>query len=464
MKRLMVFFLVAILMVRINVLAYDCAFLSKEEFLLYENAHEGRWKWQLYAASDDIYIESDMYSDGKRYMSQDAINALPSGKNQMFYGVKTFYVPYTSEIVIEPGCGVSGEDTEKVKFKILKNDQALFPVDKEWCTAEELCCAPVISTDGKKDDVIRFVVAPYGEKPYNDFKIGWCPEIVLRTNGMFVKNAKLDIQGEDTVYRAAEGFCGIQGENGWIYKARRVRDGAEYAQEYYSSVDCAWKNASNNNRGQIGSDFMLPGIEPTTAFDVMRVFTAPDDGVVTIASDGKIEAFQKDIADDFGVKIRILHNGEKVYPRAADWEYIESRNEAVDFKSFSLQVKKGDLISFEAGRTINSEQAIKMRQNILRWNPKVIYEKTADVSFDLVNYSQESTSFYPIIATYNDGMLKSISVLDKVELSENEQVSRFLSVAFSDCTELKIFLLENMTDIKPCDNVTKLNEYVREVR
>lgn len=207
--------------------AYDKSFLSSDEFVLFD----GVWKWQIYAATDDAYIDTDMYSNGRRYLSGEQIQKLPNKSNQLFYGVKAVTVPYDGEVMINTLNSVTGDNLDKVRLKILKNNDVVLPLKGEWCRADEINRAENLKISAKGGDVIRFITAPANEKPVIDFEIKWNPRVILRTEGKYI--SELDFVKDDDCSKVTFKLINPTEEEVDISPIIAVYDGEVLADAYF---------------------------------------------------------------------------------------------------------------------------------------------------------------------------------------------------------------------------------------
>lgn len=185
-------------------------------------------------------------------------------------------------------------------------------------------------------------------------------------------------------YIASQGFSLTQGNNNWYYKCRNSSTDAVSEHTSAEELDetTVWRSNGGNGRGYVGTSTMLPGIEPSVAFDAIREFVVPEEGKIIIGTNGEIGAKDTDIANAFGVKIRILHNGTTVYPASGDWVELQSRSDVVTITNLPVIVAQNDTISFEARRTINLSTAGEMRQNIIKWDPVISYADSIEPKHD----------------------------------------------------------------------------------
>ncbi len=249
-------------------------------------------------------------------------------------------------------------------------------------------------------------------------------------------------------YIASAGFSTTQGENNWYYRSRNCNTNAvsELTTTASSDGTTVWRQGGGNDRGYISKDTILPGINASAVYDTMRVFKVPNSGTVVIGANGDIGAKDLGSSNAFGVQIRIMKNGQKIYPVNSDWEELNDRSQCISFESMLAAVNKGDEISFEAHRTLTGLSSAEMRQNIIKWDPVIAYLNMESVK----------------VGGYSDSLKKeldgfSISAKNEFYLAErgNGRVM-FGDDSFENCgisatvsetnTEGKILLYANNSD------------------
>lgn len=200
---------------------------------------------------------------------------------------------------------------------------------------------------------------------------------------MFAVNLAVCAEGAEElpVHIASEEFSGTQGENGWSYYGYNGKTEKYLAtdQYKYDSAKNEWLTSvtsGGSGRGKIWENEMLPGVDTSTRMGVVRAYTADDKGTVTIDTNGAISAKDSDTTDFFNVNIRIRKNDVTIYPKNGEWEEMTSRTEASAFQKIEgIDVKKGDVITFEAIRGADGTSASAMTKNIIVWDPVIRYTK-----------------------------------------------------------------------------------------
>lgn len=208
------------------------------------------------------------------------------------------------------------------------------------------------------------------------------------------------------------------GENNWSYYGTNYGGTGEDRVLAYNSSLSAWANpGGGSSLGQIGADFMLPGVVEGNAVSVTREYAITQKGSVHIDALGKIGA--KDIGSTalFGVKIRIQKNGTTVYPATGDWETLSSRTAVSAFGGLSLDVIPGDKIQFEAARAIDNSDPTKLVNNVITWNPmvkytsvverKTVYSDTFDTEINKAFWNTELDAEGNSLYTIEEGAMKA---------------------------------------------------------
>lgn len=227
----------------------------------------------------------------------------------------------------------------------------------------------------------------------------------------------------DLVFDIAEDYSNTQGANNWYYKYRTVENGVEGAlaqYTYQSSWGAGRWAAGNQDRehgiivgpsdGGFGVNAMVVGQTSSDdiAYNPVREFVSPYNGTATISATtlqgGSIYTI---------VYVRILKNGEKIWPSTDEWHTI-SGNGTNTFDNLSVNLSAGDSIIFEAKRAKISEMTAGYtgdQQRVL-WNPVITYAVGATKPLDLVFNASED---YSGVQGANNWYYKNRKVYNGVE-------------------------------------------------
>lgn len=149
----------------------------------------GLWRWQVYAETDEQYVETDISTADRKYLSTNAASRLPSGMQQEFYAVKTFVMPYTAlAVIMLQNISIPDEVKDCFKIRILKNDTVVL----DW-TDPAVAGGLELREEAQMNDELSFVVKRVGVKPPANIEIKLNPVVVLITDSTYMKNARVNI-------------------------------------------------------------------------------------------------------------------------------------------------------------------------------------------------------------------------------------------------------------------------------
>lgn len=202
-------------------------------------------------------------------------------------------------------------------------------------------------------------------------------------------------QEKKLVFDAGIDYSGVQGQNNWYYKYRKIDNDIEgelIAHAVYHTNN-RWYAETSANRdlgmicgpndaGSWTQNVMFTGmyvnkvngqVSDTVLYTSAREFKAPYTGIVEIsASDLHGQSANTK------AYLRILHNGKKIWPVSDDWRFI-SGNSDVDFSSIEKVVSKDDSLVFEVKRatvgTLDNEiNAGVVANQGVAWTPVITYK------------------------------------------------------------------------------------------
>jgi hypothetical protein len=168
-----------------------------------------------------------------------------------------------------------------------------------------------------------------------------------RSSGTTIKHLAFECAGEIT--QASDGFCGLQGKNGWHHQAW---DGASHTDLQFGTGKNVWTNRQGLTA--VGPDYQIPD-----AADAVRKWVAPRNGRIRL--EGLVEV--KKVGGS-GIYAKIVRNTNEVWPERL---VTCGRKE---FHDTTLSVQQGDSICFIARRN----GAAPAGKTV--WDPVVAYEDT----------------------------------------------------------------------------------------
>jgi Melibiase len=179
------------------------------------------------------------------------------------------------------------------------------------------------------------------------------------------------LPGDPETFTAEGGFLAgpdysYQGANGWSYEEWVGSSHTKMRWNGALGHMGAYQGSGADRSGQaiMGASWMLPG----RTSDVVRVFTLPHSGLVTVTA-----SIHKDIYHTYGdgVQARVLKNAEQVWPHAG-WQTIAAAEVAGKTMALKLSVKKGDNLFFVLNRNADAtdDQTV--------WNPQIVYDHIDD--------------------------------------------------------------------------------------
>jgi len=168
-----------------------------------------------------------------------------------------------------------------------------------------------------------------------------------RSSGTAVKHIAFECAGESN--QASDGFCSVQGKNGWHYQAW---DGTNYTNLEFDSGKNVW--TTPGGLIAIGPDYQVP-----SAADAVRKWVAPRDGRIRL--EGFVEVKK---AGGSGVYAKIVRNATEAWP-----ERLVTYGKRTVHDT-TLSVNKGDSFLFIVRR--NGE----MSADKVLWDPVISYVDT----------------------------------------------------------------------------------------
>lgn len=342
----------------------------------YKKVGETPWGFEHATVGEDDYepleyIQTGWYHESYQNWSYGAIqHPISMHAGVIADPVVSFTAPSDGTIMIHASyCGDLGEtySGDGVQFKILKNDQQVYPsvgwvqvLDKNNAEIPDLVFAV------KKGDVIRFRLNCIATQKADG--IHWTKTISYLTPATSVAPASgvTSPIPEGTTYGAAtkssDDFASNEGTD-WVYQ--NVAIGAHE----YSDLS-RFSNAAETNYGWYSGSYQnwaagaIPYVgylHPGTAGDSAFTYVCPEDGTLAILP----TTIKVDQSSEDGCKVAILKNDTYIYPATGMVEIKPGRN--LELPGMTLSVKKGDQIHFRAN--VNASQ----RAECARWNPEVAY-------------------------------------------------------------------------------------------
>ncbi len=360
----------------------------------FSNSQDGVWSYsslrdttgaiEAYTFYDAGYVDGAWLQTSAANIQRGYITAstMMPGTNHdpSFSAVRVFTAPEAGMISIsaENVSAVNKTNTEGKYFGvdviIRKGDEVVW--NYELDTREDVASVDDLKIIVDKGEKIYFIATRDIDIAGNNITT----QGALADNAIYFDPTVTYIDGSHYHIASSE-FSSTQGQNNWSYYGRKPDGVSFYDKNADYTYDAATYNAwissgGGNGRGRIGADYMLPGVQQanTAIVNTIREYKVPEEGKLIIGKLGKIGA--KDIVSTaaFGVKIRILKNDTTIYPASGEWETLSTRAAMSAFDELSVSVKEGDLIRFEAARTIglnNDLEPTAMVNNILLWNPTV---------------------------------------------------------------------------------------------
>jgi len=266
------------------------------------------------------------------------------------------------------------------------------------------------------------------------------------------------------VFDAGDDYSGVQGQNGWYYKYRKIDNGVEgeLTQQAVYHTNNRWYAETSANRdlgmicgpndaGNWTQNVMFTGmyvnkvsgvVSDTVLYTSAREFKAPYTGIVEIGA-----SVLHGQSANTKAYLRILHNGEKIWPVSDDWRFITG-NGNVDFSSIEKVVSKDDTLVFEVKRSTvgtgdNEISSGVVANQGVAWTPVITYKndflsgiKVYDFAGEKYGWEDENNSF-----TVSESGLTSSSA-DTLTMS-----GEFSNLAV--CTKIKPASLTGNVNIYP---------------
>lgn len=193
------------------------------------------------------------------------------------------------------------------------------------------------------------------------------------------------------IFDSAVDFSGVQGQDSWYYKFRKIEDGVdgELNDYVYRKANNRWYPTESTDRskgmlcsptdgGSYTANVMFAGTyaneNDSVIYSSVKEFVSPYSGIAEIG------ATNFSGRSKFGrMYARVLLNGEKIWPSNGEWHF-HSGSGKVEFKSFNIGLNKGDILDFEVkrGQLGEGEDDVltgKLSEQGLIWTPSVSYNK-----------------------------------------------------------------------------------------
>lgn len=143
-------------------------------------------------------------------------------------------------------------------------------------------------------------------------------------------------------------------EQGPVWFFQRVDESGTYEDLGYFVWDTHWAAGETGNSPQIGGDALTDlnvnaGDEWGGPYDGVITFLAPYSADAKISPTAGFEKIRLHFDGDAEVKVptkvKILHNGKKIWPSSGEWADVEN-GKPIDFPVLNLKVKQDDTIRF----------------------------------------------------------------------------------------------------------------------
>lgn len=374
--------------------------------------------------------------------------------------VREFVSPYNGTATITSPTLQGGSIYTIVYARILKNGEKIWPSDKDWFTISgnaanafeglnvNLYAGDSIVFEVKRAKFSEMTAGYTGDQQ----RISWNPVIT------YAEGAKKPL---DLVFNASEDYSGVQGQNNWYYKNRKVYNDVETINTLvYSTSNNRWYETSGNrNHGMIcgpqdtgsntqdgwfvgnvkNSDFATQG--DTLFYNPIKEFVSPYNGTATITA-----TMLKGFSADTKAYVRILKNGEKIWPSSDAWYYILGTDEKATDLTSNVSLEAGDSLIFEVQRaTIGtgenqiSDSTDMFNKQAVKWIPVITYNKgvTLPAEPEVVfsdDFTTEKSQWYSIISqdesTYEIDTANGVMKLN-ADASDNN-VSYALAMPYAD--------------------------------
>ncbi|MBE7038081.1 MAG: hypothetical protein E7404_04170 [Ruminococcaceae bacterium] len=212
-----------------------------------------------------------------------------------------------------------------------------------------------------------------------------CPSFIA-----FATDSELDL-----VFNASEDYSGIQGQNNWYYKYRRLTSSEDTVTEYvYATSNNRWySTGTDRTRGMIcGPDdagnytqnVWFAGNNWDNGSDnvfhnPIKEFVSPYVGSATITADALAGQSANTKA-----YVRILKNGTKIWPTSSDWYYLEGIADQKDSLNLAVELAGSDSLIFEVQRAkigtgANQITSDKLSNQGVVWIPVITFADGAEL-------------------------------------------------------------------------------------
>ncbi len=208
---------------------------------------------------------------------------------------------------------------------------------------------------------------------------------------VFADNANLEFAIKDQ-------YSGVQGQDGWHYKYRRVENktGGSLADYGYNFTNARWyfnagTNASNGfisgPADNSAKSYMAAGLASATVhYNPVLLFDSPYNGRASISAD-----LFKGVSQYTCLKIKILKNNEKIWPSGDEYfNYTGIIDNKDLFNGLTVDLAYGDELIFEVetyyeqgetqpapeGTTLPAKKVESANQR-LQWQPRIVFENGA---------------------------------------------------------------------------------------
>ncbi|XID94081.1 hypothetical protein ACF3MZ_06040 [Paenibacillaceae bacterium WGS1546] len=184
----------------------------------------------------------------------------------------------------------------------------------------------------------------------------------------FVKNVvvRSSAASPADAYVAGLGYSSVQGANQWYY---REGSGSGYTNMTWSAADNKWKGTGTYS-GMWDKNFMHPETN-----DAVKTWRAPKSGTVQI----KGTVAKWDLGGGDGVLVKIMHNGEQLWP-GTGWQHVAATDRlGAQFGVFA-SVAAGDEIHF----VVNKNGTTAYDTTVL--DAMVTYKPVYQASTDFLSY------------------------------------------------------------------------------
>ena len=337
----------------------------------YKSPGETPWGFEHTPVGTDNYepltfIESGWFHETYQNWLQGAVqHYLSMHAGVLADPVVSFTAPVDGTVMIHASKVANiKEGGDGVRFKILKNDQNIFPKE-DWADAFvpgvdiEI---PAMTFDVKKGDVIRFRLNC--NQNQNVDSVLW--EKVISYLGDEAIAAPVEglefAQPEGTTiavtYKVEDGFSKNPGETPWGFEHAVVNTDNYEPLEFIQS---GWYSGEYQNWAQGAVQHYL-SMHAGMIADPVVSFTAPQDGLAMIHA-AVADKTSSTLGD--GVQLKVLKNDQQVYPTMG-WTQVLP-GQTVSLPDMVFSVKKGDVIRFRVN-CIENQSA-----DGIRWEKTISY-------------------------------------------------------------------------------------------